>query len=193
MEPFTLWFTGIPASGKTTLGDKIADRLRPMGLKIQTLDGDETRRYLSPDLGFSREDRRAHLYKVVYLTRMLNLQGVNVLVSSVSPYLEDRKYAKQMIDEFIEIYVDCPVEVCIQRDPKGLYRRAIDGQISGVTGFDAPYEVPENPDLVISTNYFEPDVCIEKIVNYLTEFGYLGSAKDDTELLGRLKSLGYID
>ena len=137
-EGFVVWLTGLPASGKTTVARKLKEYLQSRGLRVELLDGDEVRRWLSPEAGFSREDRERHLRRVAYVSKLLARNGVAVLASFVSPYRSVRRQARKLIEDeglkFIEVYVKCSLEECIRRDPKGLYRRALNGEIRDMTG-----------------------------------------------------------
>src|SRR3990172_9725702 len=125
---FVVWLTGIQGAGKTTIGDILIDRLRGMGHRVESLDGDEVRRNLSPDLGFSKEDRETHARRVAYVSKLLARNGVAVIVALISPYRSFRAHVRSQIDDFVEVYVDASVEECIRRDPKGLYKKALAGE-----------------------------------------------------------------
>jgi len=135
---FVVWLTGLPASGKTTIARRVGEYLQSRGFRVEILDGDEVRRWLSPEAGFSREDRERHLRRVAYVSRLLARNGVAVLASFVSPYRNVREEARKIIEseglKFIEVYVKCSLEECIRRDPKGLYRKALKGEIKDMTG-----------------------------------------------------------
>ncbi len=149
-----VWLTGLPGSGKTTIATRTAERLRAMGYRVEVLDGDWVRKTINPDAGFTREERLRHLRRVAWIARLLARNGVIVLCSFVSPYREARKIVREIIEEeapFLEINVKCPLEECIRRDPKGLYAKALRGEIKHFTGITDPYEPPENPDLVLDT------------------------------------------
>ena len=150
-----IWLTGLPGSGKTSIARIVAQKLQNKGLKVEILDGDEVRQWLSPTEGFTREDRERHLRRVAYVAKLLARNGVIVLCSFVSPYRKIRKEIRKIIEDegitFIEIYVKCSLEECIRRDPKGLYKKALRGEIKYVTGIDDPYEEPENPDLILNS------------------------------------------
>lgn len=148
----TLWFTGLPCSGKTTIAEIVKQQLEQNGQAVELLDGDEIRKHFSAGVGFSKEDRNNHLKRVAYLCHLLTKHGVVVLASFVSPYRENRDYARQLIgDRFAEIYVDTPVEECIRRDVKGMYKKALAGEIRQFTGVSDPYEPPPSPELTIQT------------------------------------------
>ncbi len=148
----TIWFTGLPCSGKTTVAERAAEELTRRGLPVQLLDGDELRKHFSAGVGFSKQDRSNHLKRVAYLCHLLTKHGVIVLASFVSPYQENRDYARQLIGErFMEVYADAPLEVCIQRDVKGMYKKALAGEIKEFTGVSDPYEAPLSPELTLKT------------------------------------------
>lgn len=149
-----VWLTGLPGSGKTTIAASTATRLRDMGYRVEVLDGDWVRKTINPDAGYTREERRRHLLRVAWIARLLARNGVIVLCSFVSPYRSVRAEIRRIIEEevpFIEAYVKCPLEECIKRDPKGLYKKALRGEIKHFTGISDPYEPPENPDIVLDT------------------------------------------
>lgn len=148
----TLWFTGLPCSGKTTIAGLVKAELERQDIPVELLDGDEIRRHFSAGVGFSKEDRSNHLKRVAYLCHLLTKHGVVVLASFVSPYRENRDYARQLIGErFIEIFADTSLEECIKRDVKGMYKKALAGEIKQFTGISDPYEPPLLPELVIRT------------------------------------------
>ncbi len=150
-----VWITGLPGSGKTTLATGLAERLRSEGYRVEVLDGDWVRRTINPEAGYTREERRRHLLRVAWIARLLARNGVIVVCSFVSPYRSVRREVRGVVEEeglpFLEVYAKCPLEECIRRDPKGLYRKALRGEIKHFTGISDPYEEPENPDLVLDT------------------------------------------
>lgn len=163
-----VWLTGLPGSGKTTIAKKTAEVLRERGYRVEVLDGDEVRKWLSPEAGFTREDRERHLRRVAHVARLLARNGVVVLCSFVSPYRKIRREIREIVEKdapFVEVFVKCSVEECIRRDPKGLYKRALRGEIKHMTGISDPYEPPETPELVLDT---EKD-SVEKNVQMLLE------------------------
>jgi len=148
------WLTGLPGSGKTTIAKAAAGILREMGYRVEVLDGDWVRRTINPDAGYTREERRRHLLRVAWIARLLARNGVIVICSFVSPYRSVRREIRRIIEEevpFIEVYTKCPLEECIRRDPKGLYAKALRGEIKYFTGVSDPYEPPEDPDLELDT------------------------------------------
>ena len=173
MRGFVVWLTGLPASGKTTIARKLEEKLQELGWDTEVLDGDELRKGLSQDLGFSKEDRLKHGRRVAYLAKMLAKHGVAVIVSLVSPYRAMRDYARNLIEKFIEVYVKCSVETCMKRDPKGLYKKAVRGEIKNFTGISDPYEEPENPEVIVDTEKMDPEQCVQKILEKLTELKYI--------------------
>ncbi len=167
-----VWLTGLPGSGKTTIAHHVAERLRAEGRSVEILDGDVVRQHFSRGLGFSREDRMENIRRVAYVAELLVRHGVVVLVALVSPYREGREEARRHIRDFLEVYVRCPFEVLIARDPKGLYARALRGEVANVTGIDDPYEPPEAPDLVLDTDQEPPEESARKVLELLGERGY---------------------
>jgi adenylylsulfate kinase len=170
---FVVWLTGIPGSGKTTIGDILIDRLRGMGRKVESLDGDEVRRNLSRDLGFSKEDRETHAMRVAYVSKLLSRNGVAVVVALISPYRSFRQHVRDIVDDFVEVYVDASVEECIRRDPKGLYKKALAGEITDLTGLQDTYEPPETPEVWVQTEEQTPQESAEAVVEKLVRLGYL--------------------
>jgi adenylylsulfate kinase len=163
-----IWFTGLSASGKTTLSTAVCEQLRATGLRVEHLDGDLVRRELTRDLGFSKEDRYENVRRISCAAEILARQGAIVLVSAISPYRESRDRARAGIGVgFIEVYVNAPIEVCEQRDPKGLYKRAHAGLIQHFTGVDDPYEPPSRPDLECLTAVETVDQSVRKVLDYI--------------------------
>jgi len=172
---FALWFTGLPSSGKTTIARLIERELRARGLKVEVLDGDEVRQHLSPHLGFSKEERDIHIRRIAYVAHLLVRNGVIAIIAAISPYRETRQYARALIGHFVEVYVYCPVEVCIQRDVKGLYKKALRGEIANFTGISDPYEEPLAPELVLYSHQETPAESARRVLTRLIELGYLRS------------------
>ena len=169
----TVWFTGLPCCGKTTIAKKVTTILKNKGYKVEHLDGDIVRESLTSDLDFSKEDREENLKRVTFVAKILTRNGVFVLATFVSPYKERRNKSRKEIGSFVEIYVKCPVEVCKKRDVKGMYKKALNGEIKNFTGVDDPYEEPENPDLVINSDKESIDESVEKVFKKLKELGYI--------------------
>ncbi len=168
-----MWLTGFSGCGKTTIARLLETQLRERGEKVEVLDGDEVRQGLSPKLGFSAEDRNLHNRRVIYLSKLLMRNGVNVIVSLISPYRETRDYARSQLARFIEVYVKASIEECIRRDPKGLYKRALAGEIKQFTGIDDPYEEPLNPEVVVDTEQETPQESTRKILGCMRRQGYV--------------------
>jgi len=171
----TLWFTGLSGSGKSTLSHALEQKLIEMKVHCYVLDGDNIRRGINHDLGFSPESRVENIRRVGEVSKLFVDAGVFALSAFISPYARDREMVRNLVeqDEFIEIYVKCSVDECEKRDPKGLYKKARAGEIPDFTGISAPYEEPVNPEIIIDTTTVSVDQGIEIIVQYLSENGYL--------------------
>ena len=170
-QGFAIWLTGLPASGKTTIALELEQRLKNSGLSVEVLDGDELRKTLSADLGFSPEDRLEHNRRLIFLAKILMRNGIIVLLPLISPYRRTRHFAREELGRFIEVYVKCPLEVCIRRDPKGLYARALRGEIKEFTGVSAPYQEPEHPEVVVETDRVSVAEAAELILGADTTWG----------------------
>jgi adenylylsulfate kinase len=170
---FVIWLTGLPGSGKTTTASSLREYFENLGYKVENLDGDEVRTNLSAGAGFSKEERERHALRVTYVGKLLARNGVVVIVSLISPFRSFRSKAREMIGDFVEVFVNCPLEVCIKRDPKGLYKKAMMGEINDLTGLQDPYEEPLSPEITIDTHSSTVDECVEKIVEMIGEIGYL--------------------
>src|SRR5215207_9734329 len=175
---FTLWFTGLSGAGKTTIAEIVEKELRERGRRVEVLDGDIVRTNLSKGLGFSREDRNINVLRIGFVANLLTCHGVAVIVSAISPYKEARDQVRRRIIDFVEVFVDCPLEVCARRDVKGLYKKALAGEIEQFTGVSDPYEPPAAPDLVLKTDEEEPQESARKVVEKLEFFGYLPTEQD---------------
>jgi len=175
-EGFCLWLTGLPSSGKTTIGKALVERLRARGRFVELLDGDEIRKGLSADLGFDRKSREAHAGRVTFVAKVLARNGSIPIVALISPYRTSRAKARAEIGRFVEVYVNTPLEVCEQRDVKGLYRRARAGEIHEMTGVDDPYEPPEDAEIVIDAARLSPEASADHIVAELERRGLLPPA-----------------
>ena len=200
MQGFTLWFTGLPCSGKTTVCNIVERELRHRGLNVEVLDGDEVRRNLSKDLGFSKEDRDAHIKRIGFIAKLLSRNGVATLAAFVSPYREVREYLRSEIGNFVEVYVKCPVEVCMGRDVKGMYKRAIAGEIQNFTGISDPYEEPSGPEVVVETDKETPTESAQKVLRKLESLEYIPvvsesvvyTTEEEEKIKKRLRTLGYL-
>lgn len=181
-KPAVLWFTGLSASGKSTIANRLEQRLHALGKHTYLLDGDNIRHGLNSDLGFSNADRSENIRRVGEIARLMADAGLITLVSFISPFRAQRDRVRTLLPEgeFIEIFVDTPLEDCIARDPKGLYAKALRGEISDFTGLDSPYEAPETPELHLSTVGQTIDEMVEKIEKYLAERGIIGSYGSDS-------------
>nr|WP_274532217.1 adenylyl-sulfate kinase [Ktedonobacter racemifer] len=179
---FTIWFTGLSGAGKSTLSDALEKRLRQHGRNVEILDGDIVRTHLSKGLGFSREDRDTNIKRIAFVCGLLTRNGVVCISAAISPYREAREWARQEIGNFVEIYVKCPIEVCRDRDVKGLYKLVDEGKIKNFTGVDDPYEEPEHPELIIETNTETIEESMQRILHKLVELEYLDASYLETPI-----------
>lgn len=173
---FTVWMTGLPASGKSTLAALAAQKLvNDYGRRVELLDGDEIRKGLSRDLGLSREDREEHARRVSFVAKLLSRNGVVSIVALISPYRVSRKEARETIGDsrFVEVYVRASLSECKRRDPKGLYAKALRGEITNMTGIQDPYEAPEAPDIIVDTEGKHPEESAEELLKGLERLGKL--------------------
>jgi adenylyl-sulfate kinase len=170
----TLWFTGLPCSGKSAVADRVAEILKERGYRVERLDGDIVRKSLTRDLGFSREDRNENIRRVTFVAKLLTRNDVFVLTSFISPYREIRAEARREIGSFLEVYTRCPLDVCIQRDVKGMYKKAVEGQIKEFTGISDPYEEPLEPEILLETDKETVEQSAIKVLAKLQDQGYLG-------------------
>ena len=171
---FTLWLTGLPRSGKSTVAGLVAGRLRSMGVeRIEVLDGDIVREGLCKDLGFSREDRTENIRRIAFVSKLLTRNNVAVIVAAISPYREDRELAREEIQSFVEVWANASVEKCAERDYKGLYEKARRGEIQNFTGVNDPYEAPDDADLVLDTGNDAPETSAEQVMALLRERGFI--------------------
>src|SRR5438034_2974088 len=175
---FTLWFTGLSGAGKSTLAAAVSAELRGRGIPVEVLDGDEVRQNLSKGLGFSREDRDTNIRRIGYVARLLARNGVAVITAAISPYRAVRDEVRREIGAFVEVYVKASLDECARRDTKGLYRRALAGQIPQFTGVSDPYEEPLRPELVVDTEQEGIGESAARVIERLIELGYLQSAAD---------------
>ena len=169
----TIWLTGLSGSGKSTIAHLVEQRLKEHGVKVEILDGDVVRTHLSKGLGYSREDRDTNIKRIAFVCSLLTRNGVICVSAAISPYRETRAWARQEIGNFVEVYVKCPIDICRERDVKGLYKLADDGKLKNFTGVDDPYEPPEHPELVIETDKESVEESVAQIFARLVELGYL--------------------
>ncbi|MFH1220471.1 MAG: adenylyl-sulfate kinase [Candidatus Eisenbacteria bacterium] len=199
-----VWFTGVAASGKTTVARALEKVMRDRGLKVENLDADEVRANLSPDLGYTPRDRDFNTKRLAYMGKVLARNGVSAIVAAVSPLRQYRDRARGMVDQFVEVYVKCPIEVCRERDPKGLYKRADRGEINDIAGLHQPYEEPDKPEVVLNTDKEDVEACVKKLLLTMETLGYIpkaetkGSSKpytdeEEEKVKERLRGLGYIE
>jgi adenylyl-sulfate kinase len=171
---FTVWFTGLSGSGKTTIAHLVGPELERRGHIVEYLDGDTVRTHLSKGLGFSKEDRDTNIERIGWVAAKLTRHGAAVIAAAISPYEETRRKARELVEAygpFVEVHVDASVDECAKRDVKGLYAKAFAGEIKGFTGVDDPYERPANPELVVNTEEHEPEESARLIVERLAELG----------------------
>jgi adenylylsulfate kinase len=171
----TIWFTGLSASGKSTVANCLEEKLFKMGCHAMVLDGDNIRYGLNKNLGFSKEDREENIRRIGELSKLLTSKAIINIAAFISPYRADRAAARALQDEgdFIEVFIKCPIDVCEMRDPKGLYQKARAGIIKDFTGISQPYEEPEKPELVIDTSQNDAERCADDIISYLRNSGIL--------------------
>ena len=169
----TVWFTGLSGAGKSTLSVRVADELRRRGLQVEILDGDEVRANLSKGLGFSKEDRDTNIKRIGYVCKLLSRNGVVAISAAISPYREVRDFNREQIGSFIEIYVECSIEALTKRDVKGLYKKALAGEIRQFTGVNDPYEPPLDPEVIVRTADETPEQSAARVLAKLEELGYL--------------------
>ncbi|HOW26982.1 MAG TPA: adenylyl-sulfate kinase [Elusimicrobiota bacterium] len=170
---FTVWFTGLPSSGKSTLAEALCERLSSLGHQARVFDGDRLRATISKDLGFTKEDRDKHVLRVGDLCRQFNREGGVALAALVSPYAEIRAKNREKIDRFAEVFVDAPLEVCIRRDVRGLYKKALNNEVKNFTGISDPYEPPPSPEIRLRTDQESVEESVRKILNYLEGRGWV--------------------
>jgi adenylylsulfate kinase len=168
-----IWLTGPSGSGKTTLAQALKQKIRQMGYPVEVLDGDEIRKELYPDIGFSKEAREMHNRVVIHMAKLLSRNDIIVIVSLISPFKAIREYARMELRNFIEVYLRCSLETRIRRDPKGLYAKAIKGEIKGLTGYDGVYEEPENPEVVINSDVMSVEEEVNQVISKTIKLGFL--------------------
>ncbi len=175
---FTLWFTGLSGSGKSTIAHIVGPALEERGCIVEYLDGDTVRTHLSKGLGFSKEDRDTNIERIGWVASRLTRHGAAVIAAAISPYAEIREKNRKLVEEFgpfVEVYVAASVEECARRDVKGLYAKAFAGEIKGFTGVDDPYEAPENPDILLDTEQLSPEAAAATVISKLEEMGVIGT------------------
>jgi len=172
----TLWFTGLSGAGKSTLANLVAEELRRRGCKVEILDGDEVRTNLSKGLGFSKEDRDTNIKRIGYVCKLLTRNGVVSISAAISPYREVRDHNRREIGQFIEIYVKCSIEALTKRDVKGLYKKALAGEIQNFTGVSDPYEPPLNPEIVVDSERQTKEESAKAILEYLEQHDWIPAA-----------------
>ena len=198
----TIWFTGLPCSGKSTVAEFLLNKFRTSGYNVELLDGDVVRTNLTKGLGFSKEDRDTNIRRIGFVAELLTRNGVIVMTAAISPYRAIRDEIRSKITNFLEVYVCCPLEVCIERDVKGMYKKALAGQMADFTGVSAPYEEPLDPELVLHTNEETLEESANKVWERLVKSGYLPeerlpeqavyTAEEETVIHSRLEKLGYL-
>lgn len=179
---FIIWFTGLSGSGKTTIARILEQRIRASGRKFESLDGDVVRTNLSKGLGFSKEDRDTNIRRIAFVAQLLTRHGVAVISAAISPYRAVRDEAREMIGNFVEVYVQCPLDELVRRDVKGLYAKAIRGEIGNFTGVSDPYEEPLHPEVVVQTDHESVTSSVERILAALEAKGYLAPVRQTVEV-----------
>ena len=168
---FTLWFTGLSGAGKSTIAERIYHRLKTEGARVELLDGDIVRTHLSKGLGFSKEDRDTNVRRIGFVSELLSRNGVIALVAAISPYRDVREEVRGRIGNFVEVYVHCPIEVLAERDVKGLYKKALAGEIGSFTGVSDPYEAPANPEVAVDSSQETIEASVERVWAQLRDHG----------------------
>lgn len=196
---FTIWFTGLSGSGKSTLAERVRDILLERGMKVEVLDGDVVRQNLSKGLGFSKEDRDINIRRIGFVCNLLTRNDVVAIGAAISPYRAIRDENRKLIGRFVEVYCECDIETLKDRDPKGLYEKALRGEIENFTGVSDPYEPPEKAEVVVDTANEEIEASVQRIIGTLEEMRYIPagdgrgySEEEEESIKQRLSDLGYI-
>ena len=196
---FTLWFTGLSGSGKSTLAELVEETLLERGMDVEVLDGDEIRKNLSKGLGYSKEDRDLNILRIGYVCNLLTRNKVVAIAAAIAPYADARHENRKIIGRYVEIFVDCPIDILKERDPKGLYKKAVSGEIPNFTGISDPYEPPEDAEIRVDTSSEVPEESCGRIIQTLEILGYIDklegaeySVEEEEKIKKRLKDLGYI-
>ena len=200
MKGFTLWFTGLSGAGKSTLAGRCEEIFLERGLKVEVLDGDVVRTNLSKGLGFSKEDRDINIRRIGWVCHILTRNDVVAIAAAISPYRAIRNENRELIGRFVEVFCKATIDALKKRDPKGLYEKALRGEIKGFTGVDDPYEAPDHPEIVCETDKETVDESVNKIIRTLELMGYIPagemndgySSEEEAKIKKRLKDLGYI-
>ena len=204
---FTIWFMGRPAAGKSTLAKRVETILREQGHHIENLDGDEIRKNLYPDLGFTREDRATNNRRTAFICKLLNRNDISVVTGMITPFRDAQQQAREIIEsegEFVLVYIKCSVEEAARRDPKNLYQQAQEGNIENFTGVNHPFQEPHNPDIVVDTEEMSEDASVEHILQRMDEmenfsetsskeYGFDVTRHEEEEIKEKLRRLGYLD
>jgi adenylyl-sulfate kinase len=172
-QGFTVWLTGLSGAGKSTIAQALAERIAQTGQGVEVLDGDEVRTHLSKGLGFSREDRDTNILRIAFVASLLTRHGVAVITAAISPYEQARMEARELIRDFVEVYVHCPIDELVRRDVKGLYAKAIRGEIGHFTGISDPYEAPQHPDVQVDSSQETVAESVDRIYACLQARGYV--------------------
>ena len=202
-DGFTLWFTGLSGAGKSTVARMIEQSLRERGMRVEVLDGDVVRTNLSKGLGFSKEDRDTNIRRIGFVCKLLSRNGVVAIAAAISPYREIRDEVRRDNGRFVEVYVHCPLDTLVERDAKGLYKKALAGEIANFTGVSDPYEAPLHPEVTLETDRETAEQSTAKLLTWLEQHGYVPALVDDEAQVysaaeqeavqKRLKSLGYVE
>jgi len=196
---FILWLTGLPCAGKSTLAQLVAQELVRRGRAVEVLDGDVVRTNLSKGLGFSKEDRDENIRRIGFVCKLLSRHGVVAIAAAVSPYRAAREQVRASIEHFVEVYVNAPLDTCIRRDAKGLYKKAKSGEIQNFTGVNDPYEPPLNPELIVETAQEPPEASAARVLAKLEQMGLVElqtppwTPEEAEKIRARLVELGYIE